>query len=90
MHELAHVICKHTTIKLISKSGITFREFDEDQEAEARWMGAALQVPRRGLMWALYRGMTLEMIAEHFGASPQLVRYRQNVTGAKIQLVRQE
>lgn len=88
MHEMAHIICKHPPSRITSLGGITFRDFNTVQEEEAKWMGATLQIPRRGLMWALYRRMTIEAIAAHFGASEQLVRYRQNTTGALAQLVR--
>ena len=87
MHEIAHIICEHPT----ANSGIngSLRSYDEEQEEEARYMGGCLQITRAGLLWALRRRMTKEQIAKHFLASVDLVRYRQNVTGADKQIARE-
>ena len=87
MHEIAHIICKHAA----PNSGINgfLRSYDEAQEEEARYMGGCLQIPREGLLWALRRRMTKEQIAKHFLSSVDLVRYRQNVTGADKQIARE-
>ncbi len=87
LHEIAHIICKHAA----AASGLNgiFRTYDKGQEEEARYLGACLQLPRDGLVWALRHGMTKKQIAKHFGASEDLVRYRQNVTGADKQIARE-
>ena len=41
MHEIAHIICKHPA----ANSGIngSLRSYDNEQEEEARYMGAAFR-----------------------------------------------
>ena len=87
MHEIAHIICKHAAVN--SEINGSLRSYDKEQEEEARYMGACLQITRVGLLWALRRGMTREQIAKHFLASIDLVRYRQNVPGADKQIARE-
>jgi hypothetical protein len=87
MHEMAHVIRKHrgAMVQCVGRLPWAFRTFDEEQEDEAKWLGACLQIPRAGLMWAINRGMSDLAVAEHFHASEALVRFRRNATGVDIQ-----
>jgi len=87
MHEIAHVICEHkgATVHCSGKLPWAFRTFNEDQEDEAKWLGASLQIPRAGLVWAINRKMADPAIAEHFRASEALVRFRRNTTGVDFQ-----
>ena len=88
MHELAHIICEHKIPddkKINGLSGF-LRNHDENQENEAEWLGACLQLPRPALIWALKKNMSLEQISVHFNASKEMVRYRINITGVKKQL----
>lgn len=48
------------------------------------YLGGCLQIPRRGLLWAIQRQMTQTEIAVHFHASEEMVRFRSNVTGVNI------
>ncbi|MBL1232569.1 MAG: ImmA/IrrE family metallo-endopeptidase [Flavobacteriales bacterium] len=88
MHELAHIICEHKIPIEKINTGLTgfLRNHDQEQEDEAEWFGACLQLPRPALLWALKQRMTEEQIAEHFNASKQMVRYRIGITGVKKQL----
>jgi Zn-dependent peptidase ImmA (M78 family) len=88
MHEIAHLLEKHQPLKLLEVSGLWCRSYDDGQEEEAIWLGACLQICRDGLFWAVRRGMTNEEIAEHFVASPDMVRFRRNSTGVDQQLAR--
>lgn len=90
MHEMAHVLCKHKPMRVLplQSLGVFLREYDEVQEEEAVWLGGCLQLPRRALWWAVKRGMDEMTIADHYGASIDLVRYRRNVTGVHLQLGR--
>jgi hypothetical protein len=87
MHEIAHVVCGHkgATVQCSGKLPWAFRTFNEDQEDEAKWLGACLQIPRAGLVWAINRKMAGAEIAEHFHASESLVKFRRNTTGVEIQ-----
>ncbi len=90
MHELSHVILKHSPTKITPLPGFPFpiREYPSDDEDEAKWLGGCLQIPRAGLLWALKRNMPESKIAEHFGSSPDMVQYRRNVTGVDKQFKR--
>jgi IrrE N-terminal-like domain len=54
------------------------RQQDED---EAVYLGGCLQIPRRGLLWAIQKKMTIDRIALHFNASQDMVQFRINVIG---------
>jgi hypothetical protein len=90
MHELAHILCHHTTGGFVRLPDFPFtmREYDAEQEEEAVWLGASLQLPRAGLLRARQNGMNIEAIADHYGASQQQVQYRLNITGIEKQLRR--
>lgn len=82
MHELAHLLLGHQPIRFHRLSGgFLVREYRITDEEAAKYLGGCLQIPARGLDWAFQRGMTIKEIAEHFGASLQMVRYRCNMTG---------
>lgn len=89
MHEMAHIIRGHDPIRLQTLPGFPFpfREYRKEDEEEAEWLGACLQIPRDGLLWVMRRGLrTNEQIAEHFVASLEMVRFRRNKTGVDKQL----
>ena len=91
MHEMAHIICEHDPIGFKTLPGFPFpfREYRMEDEKEAEWFGACLQIPRDGLLWVMRQGMrTNEKIAEHFVASLEMVRFRRNKTGVDHQLQR--
>lgn len=83
MHEFAHVILKHKMIGYDPKTGLPKRR--QQDEDEATYLGGCLQIPRRGLSWAIQRRMNLAEISIHFGASEAMVNLRSNVTGINIQ-----
>ena len=80
MHELAHVILKHPFSTLSSCGGQYIRSYTARIEKEAAYLGGCLQIPKRALLWAKQRDMDNEAIAEHFGASLEMVRWRCNAT----------
>jgi Zn-dependent peptidase ImmA (M78 family) len=88
MHELAHIICDHQPPDSHKNINLPdfMRGFDPQQEEEAKSLGAALQISREGLVWALKNHMDTDQIAEHFNASAAMVKLRINSTGVKQQL----
>lgn len=89
MHELSHVICKHAAARVVQHPSLPLaqREYDVAQEKEAAWLGSCLQLPRSALSWAVKRRMSHANIAEHFGATEDMVSYRRRMTGVdKIRL----
>lgn len=79
MHEFAHVILKHEMVGYNSKTGLPERR--PQDEDEAVYLGGCLQIPRRGLLWAVQKKMTVAQIALHFNASEEMVKFRVNVNG---------
>ena len=82
MHEFAHVLLEHQTVGFNSQTGQPLRI--EENEDEATYLGSCLQIPRRGLLWAVQKEMNITQIAKYFGASEEMVKFRSNVTGVKI------
>ena len=83
MHELAHVICNHEMGQFSHLShGISLRDYDEEMEKEAEWLGGCLQLPRIALHYhyKVY-GNSLKEIAEKFNASQDMVKFRLGVSG---------
>lgn len=79
MHELAHLILEHPPGQLyLATNGSWERDFNEQVEAEAGYLGSCLQIPRRGLQWAIQNQMSSEDIAKYYGASIEMVRWRCN------------
>ena len=84
MHELAHLILEHPLECIYFAPDGTFtRDFDSTVEAEAAYLGSCLQIPRRGLLWALQKGMSDKEVAHHFGASLEMVHWRQNAVNSE-------
>ncbi len=90
MHEMAHIICSHTPSELVQVGGLPFllREYNKDQEEEANWLGACLQLPRPALWWAIKRRMMVAEMVQYFQASEELIRYRRQMTGVDRQFSR--
>lgn len=79
MHEIAHILLNHPSIHFDKETGIAIR--DARCEDEATYLGGCLQIPKLGLRWAREKGFTVKQVANHFGASEQMVRFRSNMIG---------
>jgi Zn-dependent peptidase ImmA (M78 family) len=90
MHELAHVELRHTPARVdVSKSGmLLLSDYSEEQEQEADWHGAALLLPRVGLVHFRMRQTPVTDIAKHYGVSESLCEWRLRMTGVDIQIRR--
>ena len=88
MHEFAHLICGHKPARIEPPGVLPFatRTFDPEQEEEANWLGSCLQIPREAFLKLLPRRYDNLQIASHFGASPEMVLFRRNLTGVDKQL----
>jgi hypothetical protein len=82
MEELFHIRLRHvpTKISLCPQTKLMRREYAKDIEHDAYWSAAAALVPYFTLKEMLASGMTIEAVAEFFGVSVDLVRFRMNVT----------
>jgi len=83
MHELAHIICEHEHKAPTHNNDLPFgmRNYDAEQEEEAKCLGSTLQLAKPGLLWARKRNMSYGDISEYFNASVDMVKYRMNITG---------
>jgi hypothetical protein len=79
MEEIVHLMLGHPPSQLVpTASGIAItRTFDEKVELEAYDVGSACLVPYRSLFQAIrYEGVPADVLANRFGVSEDLVRYR--------------
>ena len=79
MHEFGHVILKHKMVGYDFQTGLPQRQ--QQDEDEAVYLGGCLQIPRRGLLWAVQKQMKVLEIALHFNASEEMVRLLRNLSG---------
>jgi Zn-dependent peptidase ImmA (M78 family) len=88
MHELAHLILDHkpSTVVLSHDGTLVMRSYDRKQEEEANWLGWCLLLPRNVLMHCARSSVTVEEIAERYGVSETLVKFRLRVTGVEAQI----
>ena len=85
-HELAHGLLLHPPTAAVDGRGC--RVLDSVVEAEANWLSGALLVPEEAALHIVRDGWSLDKAAEKFGVTPQMVRYRINMTGARKRVER--
>jgi Zn-dependent peptidase ImmA (M78 family) len=83
-HELAHIVLFHEPTTIVDSQGRRF--WDAQREDEASWMGATLLVPRSGLLALLDRGAETDEVADIYGVSLPLLKWRVQMTGVSRQL----
>jgi len=88
MHELAHVILDHKPATMIMShdGSMAMRSYNQKQEDEANWLAWCLLLPREALVRCKRGGDSVEEIAEEYGVSETLVRFRLRITGVESQL----
>ncbi|MDZ8104889.1 MAG: ImmA/IrrE family metallo-endopeptidase [Nostoc sp. DedQUE12a] len=82
MHEFGHLLLRHKIVRFDPNTRLPLRR--QSDEDEATYLGGCLQIPRRGLLWAVQRQMTQAEIAAYFNASEEMVQFRSNVTAVNI------
>jgi Zn-dependent peptidase ImmA (M78 family) len=85
-HEVSHVILGHELSALRTIAGTPFRTCQPDQEEEATNLAGTLLLPRPLLLSATRRGLSLEEIAERYGVTVDMARFRLNRTGVAKQI----
>ena len=90
MHELAHIILDHKPGTLIvSQDGdLAMRSYDGKQEEEANYLAWGLLLPREALVFAKRLPLSPRQIAERYGVSEPLVKFRMNLTGVNRQFAK--
>lgn len=85
-HELAHCLLEHPPDPPVGPLGC--RYWHDEKEAEATWLAGVLLVPRAGALLLAQRGLDLAMIADEYGISLPLCRWRVQQTGVDRQVAR--
>jgi Zn-dependent peptidase ImmA (M78 family) len=86
VHEIAHCILEHPPSPVADHSGC--RCWNRTLEDEANWLAGTLLVPRQGALALAWQRLTLAEIADNFGVSEPLCRWRIHQTGIARQLHR--
>jgi len=87
-HELSHLILEHELTEVRQVNGIPFRTCKPDQEEQATTLGGTLLLPRPLLMRAAVQGQGPMQIAETYGVTLEMARFRYNTTGVAKQAQR--
>lgn len=90
MHELSHIMLGHElpSATTTDDGHLLTGSYDEEQEAEADWLGGTLLLPRPALLWMRSRKLSDEAAADHFGVSLDMLRWRVRMTGIDYQVRR--
>jgi Zn-dependent peptidase ImmA (M78 family) len=85
-HELAHALLQHPAAPVLDDLGC--RNWDGSLEDEANWLGAALLISEEAAIAIALNGTLLDVAAARYGVSKHLLRFRLNVTGARVRVRR--
>jgi Zn-dependent peptidase ImmA (M78 family) len=85
-HELSHLVLKHDLTEIREVNGMPFRTCRPDEEEQATAFGGTLMLPRPLLLGAVRRQWGPAQIAEHYGVTEEMARYRYNTTGVAKQV----
>lgn len=77
-HELAHGLLLHEATPALDELGC--RDWDQDVEDEADYLAAALLLPGKAARGALTLGKSYEQVANEYGCSVQLAKWRMNTS----------
>lgn len=82
-HEAAHALLLHEPRPSLDASGC--RDWHDDVEKEAAYLAGCLLIPGPAARTASRKGLTDSDVADHYGVSDWMARYRLNMTGARRQ-----
>lgn len=85
-HELAHALLLHEPAPALDERGC--RLWNQNIEDEAQWLAGALLVTEDAALWIARSNLALTDAAQRFGVSVEMVRYRLNMTGARLRMAR--
>jgi Zn-dependent peptidase ImmA (M78 family) len=84
-HEVSHLLLDHDLDEVRMVAGVPFRTCRPDQEEEATNLGGTLLLPRPLLLRAARQGLGVDEIAEQYGVTLEMARFRFNKTGVAHQ-----
>lgn len=80
-HEIAHGLLLHDPTTSLNENGC--REWDQEMEDEADWLGATLLITEEAALKIARAQISDEKAALLYGTSVQLMRWRMSVTAAR-------
>ena len=83
-HELSHTLLEHPASGDLSPRGCA--QVDASIEEEADWLMGVLLVPRAGALWLARQGHDVVSMAQHFGVSESLCKWRVQATAIMRQV----
>jgi Zn-dependent peptidase ImmA (M78 family) len=84
-HELAHLLAGHELSEIRVVAGVPFRTCRPEQEEEATSLAGTLLLPRPLLLRAARQRLDVSEIAECYGVTVEMARFRFNTTGVAKQ-----
>lgn len=87
-HELAHLLLDHDVRSIERVGTLRFLTCDAEQEEEADWLAGCLLLPRPLLLRAAGQRMRPAEVAETYGTSEVMARFRLNASGVLVQIGR--
>jgi Zn-dependent peptidase ImmA (M78 family) len=89
-HEVSHVICGHepSQTQVLANNLMVVTEYDGDQEEEADLLAATLLLPRVALLAIMEAALSLDVAAERYGVSEELLKMRLQRAGVYLQFRR--
>lgn len=88
-HELAHIFLDHDVRTIERVGNFQFLTCDHEQEDEANWLGGCLLLPRPLLLKAAHSRLTPRDVAERYGVTETMARFRLNASGVLVQVGRE-
>ncbi|SON54239.1 hypothetical protein HDIA_0698 [Hartmannibacter diazotrophicus] len=79
-HELAHIVLGHPLTAPIKANGE--RDYDPTIEEEAKWLGAAILLPKKALIYIILNALPIETVQTEYNVSESLFQFRVQVTDA--------
>jgi Zn-dependent peptidase ImmA (M78 family) len=83
MHELAHLLLGHEpgALHFTADAEFAMRRYRKDDEDEATWLAGCLLLPRDTLVEIKRMGKTIETVCIEYAVSPDMLIYRNRMTG---------
>lgn len=85
-HEISHGLLLHPARPPLDGHGN--RDWDREQELEADWLAGVILVPDEAALLIVRRGLNDAEGAELYGVSQPMMRFRLNMSGARIRVKR--
>lgn len=88
MHELSHIMLGHELAEacVMEDGSLAPRNFSQDQEDEADWLGGSLLLPRPALLKIRRDGLSKDETSEIYNVSKQMFDWRVRMTGVDYQM----